>query len=176
MNWYKQAIEEEFFGKRGLSPANANLTEWFLVNGYTLTGHGMPDRTPLKRCVDWPELYEKYPALDRVTVRITMPGHTSSAKALTWGVLRGGVPYFEFYLNPETFFGKYGETTTPSKMLRSFVHEITHVILFEEGKRGTDFGSPPGPGHSESQGEQQAGLNAKQFPEGKWPDDWSYTK
>lgn len=174
VNWYIIASEEGFFLKRGLNPSNANLTEWFLINGYTVTGHLMPTLTPLRKCLDWEDLYRVYPFFENVMVRITSHQSAPDVRALLVGKRVSGVSNWEIWLNPNQFFGAYGKSTTPSRMLRSFAHEVTHIILWEEGKRGLDYGTIDKKLRDQSLGEQQADFNADNFPDGKWPDDWSY--
>lgn len=173
MSWYSIAIESDFFLSRGLDPSNAHLSEWFMVNGFTLNGDGMPKETSLSRCLEWPKLYDKYDIFNNVIVKLGVLPGLETVRAVIYGLI--GSPYF--LLNPNVFFGKYGKNITPSRLLRSFAHEATHIILWEEGKRGLDYGGVPGEeGIEGSEGEAQARENARSFSDDSlWPDDWDYS-
>jgi len=174
MSWYKRATETSFFKTRELDPANAHLTEWFMIKGFTLNGDEMPKETPLSQCLDWPELYEKYDVFNRTTIKLGTFPNLQSVRAVVYGPANHPI----FLLNPNVFFGSYGKRTTPTRLLKSFQHEITHIILWEEGKRGLDYGGVPGKeGIEQSEGEAQAKENARSSPrDSLWPDDWDYAR
>jgi len=167
MSWYIQSSFEE----RGLDSSNAKLTEWFIHLGWVLNGDGLPSVCKLPQILDWPELYQKYPDLAEIKVKHVTFYRDPEARALAIGKnpFRSSPYEWTMYLNPNKAFN-----STPSKLAKIIMHEITHFIRYVENKpSGT---SSTDPHRKQHEGEIEARENARSYYGGPWPDNYDISK
>lgn len=169
MNWYASSINDntgKFFLDRKLNSSNAFLTKNFMMKAYVLLGDAVSSFT-LPQVVDWPELYAKYPILKDVEVKIGIHALDPSANMLVSHMVSKNK--YSIIVNREKAFKK-----SPERIIRSFIHEIVHLIEFVEGKPAEEVGTlTTDSNRSTNPGELLAKENAESHKGWNWSEDFN---